>query len=124
MGLVNRLSSLLSIPDAELREGYLSMLSLFVESDPHAYVKEWDLDMDELTFFLSDRKRAAEVIKEVEKERKELKKEAEKKEKERLKETKARIEEEKTDNSGNEGPEESDPLPEARRNSSSQTTLF
>lgn len=124
IGLINKLSGILSIPDAELREGYLSMLSLFVESDPHSYVREWDLDSEELTFFLSDRKRAAEVIREVEKERKELMKEEEQREKERLKNVKNT----KTGDKGADDPpaetRENDPAPEARRNSSSQMTLF
>jgi len=58
LGLINKLSGILSIPDTELMENYLSILSLFVESDPARFVRDWDLDSDELTYFLSDRKRA------------------------------------------------------------------
>lgn len=65
--LLNKLSQQIHIPQNILREEFLTPLSLLVERDPHRFVEEFELDRDELNFFLHDRDRSARIMEEIRK---------------------------------------------------------
>ncbi len=62
-----------------LREKYLDIITLLVELDPETFAREMALDAEGLTFFLNDKARAQEIVKNVTK--KEREKETEQKKK-------------------------------------------
>ena len=74
------------IPDAAVREEYVSLLFRVADSDPEGFAEMYDLDADELEVVLKDKARAAAAVKAVQKAAKEremkVKKAAAKKKKE------------------------------------------
>ncbi len=68
--LLRKVSRATHIPQSTLREEFFTPLTLLVEQDPAACVKELDLDADELNLFLHDKAASAKVVKEVAKEAK------------------------------------------------------
>jgi replication factor C large subunit len=79
--LLGRLGGMMHMPQHNVREGYLGMLSILAEREPLLYAKELDLDVDQLSLLIHDRVKAAAVMKQIAAE----KKEEEKKEKTRIK---------------------------------------
>jgi replication factor C large subunit len=69
------------IPEDALREDFFTAISILVEQDPARYVREFELDADELNLFIHDKARAAKIVKEVAKEEKAKEKKAAAKEK-------------------------------------------
>jgi len=80
-GLARKLSEMTHIPQDALREDFFTAISILVEQDPGVYVREFQLDADELNLFIHDKARAAKVVKDVAKEEKEKAKKASGKEK-------------------------------------------
>ncbi|MCM2466945.1 replication factor C large subunit [Methanoculleus oceani] len=80
-GLARKLSEMTHIPQDALREDFFTAISILVEQDPAGYVREFQLDADELNLFIHDKARAAKVVKEVAKEEKTKEKKASGKEK-------------------------------------------
>ena len=126
--VLSRFAASMQIPQTTLREKYLDIITLLVELDPETFARELALDADGLTFFLNDKARAQEIIKNVTKAERE--KETEQKKKTRKT---------KTDESGVEGsdpvkksvPEnkpEAEPIPvpetSEKKLKSNQSTLF
>jgi len=64
-----------------LREEFFTAISILIEQDPAGYVREFQLDADELALFIHDKARAVKVVKEVAKEEKAKEKKASGKEK-------------------------------------------
>jgi replication factor C large subunit len=109
-GLLRRLSEMIHIPQNSLREEFFAPLRLLVERDPARFVREFQLDADELNLFIHDKAMAARVVKEVAKEEKA-------KEKKTVQKRPARSEPAKAD--------PPDDPPEKRQDrSSGQATLF
>jgi replication factor C large subunit len=88
---LNKVSSMMHVPQNTLRENYLETVSMLVAQDPAMYARELDFDADQLNFFLNDRARSAEVIKTLVQEEKE--KELQKKPKKESKKEKTKKEE-------------------------------
>jgi replication factor C large subunit len=88
---LNKVSSMMHIPQNTLRENYLETVSMLVGNDPAMYARELAFDADQLNFFLNDRARSAEVIKVLVQEDKEA--ESQKKPKKESKKEKAKKEE-------------------------------
>jgi replication factor C large subunit len=88
---LNKVASLMHIPQNTLREQYLGTVSLLIEHDPAGFARDLSFDADQLNFFLSDRARSAAIIKALVQEEKEkdreLQKEREKKAKEEKRKT-------------------------------------
>ncbi len=63
-GLLRKLSQSTHIPQNTLREEFFTLIGLLVEQDPKRFVKELQLDADELNLFLHDRTSAARVVRE------------------------------------------------------------
>ena len=82
LATLNKVSSLMHIPQNTLREQYLGTLTLLVEQDPAGFARELTLDADQLNFFLNDRVRSAEIVKTLVKEEREREKAQEKENKE------------------------------------------
>lgn len=80
-GLTRKLSEMMHIPENLLREEFFTAISLLVEADPAAYVREFQLDADELVLFVHDKALATKVVKGVAKEEKDKAKKASRKEK-------------------------------------------
>lgn len=80
-GLSRKLSEMTHIPEDALREDFFTAISILVEQDPARYVREFELDADELNLFIHDKARAAKIVKEVAKEEKAKEKKAAAKEK-------------------------------------------
>ncbi|MCK9297653.1 MAG: replication factor C large subunit [Methanoculleus sp.] len=80
-GLARKLSAMTHIPQDALREDFFTAISILVEQDPARYVREFELDADELNLFIHDKARAAKVVKDVAKEEKAKAKKASGKEK-------------------------------------------
>ncbi|WP_292366463.1 MULTISPECIES: replication factor C large subunit [unclassified Methanoculleus] len=80
-GLARKLSEMTHIPQDALREDFFTAISILVEQDPTGYVREFELDADELNLFIHDKAQAAKVVKEVAKEEKAKAKKASAKEK-------------------------------------------
>jgi replication factor C large subunit len=85
---LNKVSTLMHMPENTLRENYLGTISLLVEQDPAGYARELSFDTDQLNFFLNDRARSAEIIKALVQEEKEKEKESQKKPKKESKKEK------------------------------------
>jgi len=58
------------IPEDALREDFFTAISIIVEQDPATYVREFQLDADELALLIHDRAMATKVVKDVAKEEK------------------------------------------------------
>jgi replication factor C large subunit len=69
--VLNKLSRQMHIPQNTLREDFLTPIGLLVEQDPVTCTEELELDKDELNFFLHDKERSAQIMKEVTKRQKE-----------------------------------------------------
>jgi replication factor C large subunit len=69
-GLIKKLSEMTHIPQNTLREEFFTPISLLVEQDPAKYVREFQLDADELNLFIHDKARSAQVLKEIAREEK------------------------------------------------------
>ena len=69
-GLARKLSEMTHIPQDTLREDFFTAISILVEQDPAGYVREFELDADELNLLIHDKARAAKVVKDVAKEEK------------------------------------------------------
>jgi replication factor C large subunit len=80
-GLARKLSEMTHIPQDALREDFFTAISILVEQDPAKYVREFDLDADELNLFIHDKAQATKVVKDVTKEEKAKAKKASAKEK-------------------------------------------
>ena len=80
-GLTRKLSNMAHIPEAALREDLFTAIGILVEQDPKSYVREFELDADELNLFIHDKARAAKIVKELAKEEKAKEKKAGGKEK-------------------------------------------
>ena len=74
--LTRKLSEMTHIPGDALREDFFTAISILVEQDPAAYVREFALDADELNLFIHDKTRATKIVKDVAKEEKEKEKKA------------------------------------------------
>lgn len=126
--VLSRFASSMQLPQMTLREKYLDIITLLVELDPETFAREMALDAEGLTFFLNDKARAQEIVKNVTK-----------KEREKETEQKKKPKKLKTDESGEERtfstkttvPEEKPevnpaPVPESpdKKLKSNQSTLF
>ncbi|HOI58888.1 MULTISPECIES: replication factor C large subunit [unclassified Methanoculleus] len=80
-GLSRKLSEMTHTPEDALREEFFTAISILIEQDPAGYVREFQLDADELALFIHDKARAVKVVKEVAKEEKAKEKKASGKEK-------------------------------------------
>jgi replication factor C large subunit len=87
---LNKVSSMMHVPQNTLRENYLETVSMLISQEPSAYARELLFDADQLNFFLNDRARSSEIVKGLVQEDKE--KEAEKKPKKEPKKAKAKKE--------------------------------
>jgi replication factor C large subunit len=85
---LNKVAGMMHIPQNTLRELYLGTVSLLIEHDPAGFARELSFDADQLNFFLSDRARAAAIIKELVREEKEKEKELQKENGKRAREEK------------------------------------
>jgi replication factor C large subunit len=131
---LNKVSTLMHMPENTLRENYLGTISLLVEQDPAGYARELSFDTDQLNFFLNDRARSAEIIKALVQEEKEKEKESQKKPKKESKKEKINKEETPQPAAREVFPESSAPAGEApgsapepqdkKAPSRSQSTLF
>jgi replication factor C large subunit len=74
---LNKIASMIHVPQNTLREIYLGTLSMLVANDPVTYAKGIPLDADQLNFFLNDKARSAEIIKTIARVEKESEKENE-----------------------------------------------
>lgn len=71
---LNKVASLMHLPQNTLREEYLGIVSRLVEQNPAGYARELSFDADQLNFFLSDKARSAEIIRALTKEEREREK--------------------------------------------------
>ena len=78
-GLTWKISRMTHIPENTLREDFFTAISILVEQDPARYVREFNLDADELNLFINDKTRARKVVRDVAKEEKAKEKAKEKK---------------------------------------------
>jgi replication factor C large subunit len=78
LATLNKVSSMMHIPQNTLRESYLGTITLLVEQDPAAYARELSFDADQLNFFLNDKARSAEIVRALVQEEKDREKEAKK----------------------------------------------
>ncbi|WOF15474.1 replication factor C large subunit [Methanoplanus sp. FWC-SCC4] len=79
--VLNKLSEGYHVPEDTLRDELLTSVSVLVDLNPMKFAKDFELDKDELNFFLHDNTRSAEIIKEIKKEIREREKAEKKKEK-------------------------------------------
>jgi replication factor C large subunit len=77
--VLSRFAASMQIPQTTLREKYLDIITLLVELDPETFARELALDADGLTFFLNDKARAQEIVKNVTKAERERETEQKKK---------------------------------------------
>jgi replication factor C large subunit len=75
VALLNKIASVMNIPQSTLREKYLGTLSMIIEKDPLDYARELGLDADQLNYFLNDRVKTQEIIKILQQEEKAKEKE-------------------------------------------------
>jgi replication factor C large subunit len=75
---LNKVAALMHMPQNTLREQYLGTVSLLIELDPAGFARDLSFDTDQLNFFLSDRARAAGIIRALVQEEKEKDKELQK----------------------------------------------
>ncbi|HVP94119.1 MAG TPA: replication factor C large subunit [Methanoregulaceae archaeon] len=127
--LLGKLGDLMHMSRRNVRDGYLSMVSILAEKESLSYAREFNLDTDQLTLLIHDRVKATAVMKQIAGERKD----EEKREKIRVK--KAALQEEKAEKKEvqEQGPEKSaetsqcPPPPEPEkvsRGRGKQSTLF
>ncbi|MBN2734830.1 MAG: replication factor C large subunit [Methanomicrobiaceae archaeon] len=72
--VLNKLSEAYHVPGDTLRDEYLKPVSIIADLDPLSFAKELSLDKDELDFFIHDKVRSSDTIKEIKKEERELEK--------------------------------------------------
>ena len=70
-GIMGKLGENFHIPGNALREDFFTPLTKLIEADPEEYARALHFDKDELEFFIGDKKKAAEIIKDLAKERRE-----------------------------------------------------
>jgi replication factor C large subunit len=70
----NNLSEKYHMPADTLRDDYINLISVLIEDNPVGFARETGFDRDELDFFLHDKKKSADIIKEIKKEEKEREK--------------------------------------------------
>jgi replication factor C large subunit len=63
VALLNKIASVMNIPQSTLREKYLGTLSMIIEHDPLDYARELGLDADQLNYFLNDKAKTQELMK-------------------------------------------------------------
>ena len=85
--VLNKLSFAYHVPGDTLRDEYLKPVSIMADRDPLSFAKELSLDKDELDFFIHDKNRSSDVIKEIKKEERE----AEKRDKKAKKDSKKKM---------------------------------
>jgi replication factor C large subunit len=93
---LNKVSSMMHVPQNTLRENYLETVSMLISQDPTMYARELSFDADQLNFFLNDRARSSEIVKGLvleEKENEAQKKPKKEPKKEKVKKEDARKEE-------------------------------
>jgi replication factor C large subunit len=126
--VLSRFASSMQLPQMTLREKYLDIITLLVELDPETFAREMALDAEGLTFFLNDKARAQEIVKNVTKTEREKETEQKKKPKklktdesgeERTFSTKTTVPEEKPEVNPAPVPESPD-----KKLKSNQSTLF
>jgi replication factor C large subunit len=61
-GLIRRLSRMAHLPEDELRDQYLTLITFLVEQDPDRYADLLSLDTDELNLLIHDRAKAEGVV--------------------------------------------------------------
>ncbi len=69
-GLIRKISEMTHIPGNALREDFFTAISMLVEQDPAGYVREFQMDADELNLFINDKARATKIVRGVAKEAK------------------------------------------------------
>ena len=70
-GIMGKLGENYHIPGNALREDFFTPITKLIEADPEEYARALHFDKDELEFFIGDKKKAAEIIKDLTKERRE-----------------------------------------------------
>jgi replication factor C large subunit len=85
---LNKVAGMMHIPQNTLREQYLGTVSQLIEHDPAGFARDLSFDADQLNFFLSDKARAAAIIKALVQEEKEREKELQKELAKKVKEEK------------------------------------
>jgi replication factor C large subunit len=114
--LLNKVASMMHIPQNSLREEYLGIFSLLVENDPITFTQELVMDAESLNFFLNDKAKSQEIVR---KAALEIREQEQQKEKEAAPKKPAR----------NGSPEPEDPRPdqkgpEKKQPTRDQVTLF
>lgn len=71
---LNKVASVMHLPQATLREEYLGIFSRLVEQHPAEYARAFSFDADQLNFFISDKARSAEIVRALVKEEREREK--------------------------------------------------
>jgi len=112
---LNKIASVMHIPQNTLRENYLDIFSILVEDDPATYARELMFDADQLNFFLHEKARSQEIINSLFQEVKAGKEPEKKPKKEKV---------QKPDQRELEGPGASSEPVEKKSPSRSQSTLF
>lgn len=129
MDLLGSLGEMMHMSRRNVRDGYLSMVSILAENEALAYARDLDLDTDQLTLLIHDRVKATAITKQLAAERKE----EEKREKIRVKKAspvKEVVKEMKMEEAGAEispGQTQCNPAPgepEKPRGPGKQSTLF
>jgi replication factor C large subunit len=108
--LLNKVSSMMHIPQNSLREEYLGIFSLLVENDPFTFTQELAMDAESLNFFLNDKAKSQEIVR---KAALEIREREQQKEKEAAPKKPAR----------NGSPEPEDPRPDQKGPEKKQPTL-
>ena len=70
-GIMGKLGESYHIPGNALREDFFTPITKLIEADPEEYARVLHFEKDELEFFIGDKKKAAEIIKDLAKERRE-----------------------------------------------------
>lgn len=125
--VLGKVAGAMHLPQNTLRERYLGTISLLVDHDPVTYTRELQFDADQLTFFLNDKARAQEIVKNLLKEEREREKELAKKAKTKKIPADAPLEmpEKKPEPVPEPVPQASPaPAPEKKPASDNQSTLF
>jgi replication factor C large subunit len=108
--LLNKVASMMHIPQNSLREEYLGIFSLLVENDPFTFTQELAMDAESLNFFLNDKAKSQEIVR---KAALEIREREQQKEKEAAPKKPAR----------NGSPEPEDPRPDQKGPEKKQPTL-
>ncbi|MCJ7794796.1 MAG: replication factor C large subunit [Methanoregulaceae archaeon] len=61
--LLNKVAEMMHIPQNSLRQEYLGIFSLLVENDPLTFTRELLMDAESLNFFLNDKAKSQEIVK-------------------------------------------------------------